>query len=102
MAAGKDDRRFAALTASAYDELEEKQKRLEIEHGIGTFARWHYDHETALLQFFDADGRARLVADYIAIGSFSRRSETWNWAWANENVPPEMRHKADRLRELCA
>jgi hypothetical protein len=97
-----DAQRFAALAASAYVEVEEKQKRLEAEYGIGTFSRWHYDMETALLRFLDADGRPRLVAEFIDIGSFSRKSETWRWAWANEHVPPEMRQKSEKLNELCA
>jgi hypothetical protein len=102
MAAPDDDEQFAAMAASAYEELEAKQKRLEVEYGIGTFPRWHYDQDTALLRFFDADGRTRLVAEFIDIGSFARRSHSWKWAWSNSSVPPEMRQKADRLRELCA
>ena len=97
-----DARRFAALAASAYAELEDKQKRLETEYGIGTFARWHYDMDTALLRFFDADGRARLVAEFIDIGSFARQSHSWKWAWANQHVPPELREKASKLHALCA
>jgi hypothetical protein len=62
MAVPDDDQRFAAMAASAYEELEAKQKLLEIEYGIGTFPRWHYDQDTALLRFFDAGGRTRLVA----------------------------------------
>jgi hypothetical protein len=101
MATPDDDQRFADLAACAYEELEAKQERLETEYKIGSFARWHYDQDTALLRFFDENGRARLVAEYIDIGSFSRKSRTWKWAWSNSSVPPEMRQKADRLRELC-
>lgn len=97
-----DDRRFAALAAAACRALEEKQERLGAEYRLGTFARWHYDQDTALLRFFDEAGRVRLIADFIDIGSFSRKSETWRWAWSNDSVPLMMRQKAYRLRELCA
>lgn len=100
MSVRDDDERFAALTASAYAELEAKQKRLEIEYGIGTFPRWHYDQDTALLRFFDENGNARLVAEFIDIGSFSRKSHTWKWAWSNSYVPSEMRQKGSKLKEL--
>src|SRR5258708_348643 len=69
MATPDDDQRFAALAACAYEELEAKQERLETEYKIGSFARWHYDQDTALLRLFDENGRARLIAEYIDIGS---------------------------------
>jgi hypothetical protein len=102
MPALTEDQRFAALAASAYAELEGKQKRLEVEYRIGTFARWHYDQDTAVLRFFNEDGRTKLVAEFIDIGSFSRKSNTWRWAWSNSSVPPEMRQRGSKLRELCA
>ena len=60
--------------------------------------RWHYDRETRTIRFFDAAVGPALVADVTIVGSFSTRSNTWMWAWANENYPDSERAKVAPLR----
>ena len=43
-----------------------------------------------------------VILGKVRVILFSRKSETWRWAWANEHIPPEMRQKAKKLNELCA
>jgi hypothetical protein len=59
--------RWQAYVAAAVQELKEKQQRLASEYGIGKFARWRFDQETATLQSWismpsDAIGRPHRVA----------------------------------------
>jgi hypothetical protein len=92
--------RWEAYVAAAVHELRGKQKRLATEYGIGRFARWWFDQETAALQFFDDEGRLGLDTNFINIGSYSPRSSTWKWAWCNDAVLPARRQASTRLREL--
>lgn len=43
-----------------------------------------------------------LEASVIQIGTYSPRSNSWLWAWANTSVLPQARQAADRIRELHA
>lgn len=95
-----NEKQFDAFRERAIDELHEKQKLLSKYSRQGLIERWHFDQESATLQFFKSDGRLGVEADIIDIGSFSTRSSTWKWAWSNESVVPALRHRACALREL--
>lgn len=94
------DEDFEAFREEACDELRVKQASLQAAYQLGTHGRWWFDQEAETLQFFDAQDRLRLEADVIHIGSYSRRSDTWLWAWANVSLLPKLRAKAETLRAL--
>lgn len=96
------DEEFEVYLDSALAELSEKQDRLTTDYGIGKFARWHFDQSTEKLEFFDGRDRKVLEAAVVEIGSYSHKSDSWKWAWANESVLPSLRKKAEPLRELRA
>ncbi len=98
--AGMTGEEFDNFVNAANEELEEKQDQLGEKHGLGSFARWHFNQETSLLQFFDKKDRLAVEADVIDIGSYSPKSNTWKWAWSNESVLPPLREKSARLKEL--
>ncbi|PPE75196.1 hypothetical protein C3942_05850 [Solimonas fluminis] len=91
---------FEAFVDAAHDELHDKQQALADRHGIGKFARWWFDQNIGRLQFFDADDRLALEAEVIEAGSYSPRSNTWMWAWANPSLLAPLRERASRLRAL--
>ncbi len=96
------DDEFEAFIEDSMNELRAKQSTLQTKHGMGTFARWHFDQATELLSFFDAQDRLALEAEVIDLGSHSTESSTWKWAWANESVLPSLRRKAEPLKQLHA
>jgi hypothetical protein len=96
------DAEFAAFLAESVEELTAKQGRLNTEHGLGKHKKWTFDATTRVLKFLDAEGKVAVEADTLEIGTFSRRAQTFRWAWANESVPAESRERALRLRELGA
>lgn len=96
------DEEFEAFLNSALDELWEKQEKLETEHGFGSFSRWFFDQTTEQLELFDANDRKVVVAEVIDIGSYATNSSTWKWAWSNGSVLPNLRKKAEVLKQLGA
>ncbi|MGK9168308.1 hypothetical protein KXR53_18500 [Inquilinus limosus] len=97
-----DDHQFGVFLARAVQELNEKQKRLQTEYRLGSFARWWFDQQTATLQFFDENDRLGLQTEFVDIGSFSVRAGTWQWAWANSSVLPAVRQRSSELKKLSS
>lgn len=94
------DEEFDAFAQAASAELEAKQDALIKEYGIGSYPRWLFDQETEKLQFFDEKDRPVLEADVLQIGSYSPKSNSWMWGWANSTVLLGLRQKAERIKEL--
>jgi hypothetical protein len=94
------DEEFEDFLSAAVEELSEKQKQLEIRHGFGSYARWHFDQATERLDLFDDAGVKQIEARVVAIGSYASDSKTWRWAWANESILPALRREAEGLKEL--
>ncbi len=93
---------YRKFVMRASDELDEKQNALMIDYDIGTgaFTDYFCDQTTGTLQFLDARKRVGLEATLTPIGSFSAKTNTWLWGWANPSILPELRAKAEKLKEL--
>ena len=81
------DDEFDEFVADSSRDLDRKQADLGERFGLGRHARWDYDQAAGLLTFADACGRIQIEAEVVNIGSFSTKSQTWRWAWANSSVP---------------
>ena len=95
-----NEEEFEAYLAEASEELRFKQDALTSEFGLGQYSRWWFEQKTAILQFYDDNDVLGLEADIVDIGSYSPKSKTWLWAWANVSVLPELRHESEKLKEL--
>jgi hypothetical protein len=94
------DEDFDDFVEHATDELERKQDFLTASHGLGQYESLWFDGMTGTLQFKDADAHVRVEASVTPIGSFSEKSGTWQWAWANRSVVESLRQKSEKLKEL--
>lgn len=97
-----NDEEFEAFLDTALDELEHKQDQLKADFGLGRYPRFWFDQPSGTLEFRDAAGTLRVIADVIPVGSHSRRSGTWTWAWAHEILLPALRKSAEPLQKLEA
>ncbi len=91
---------FDLYLSEAMEELERKQENLKSEYGFGDYSRWWFEQSTSKLQFFDDNDVLCLETDIIDIGSYSSKSSTWLWAWANVSVLPTLRQESEKLKEL--
>ena len=94
------DAEFQEFLDAATAELRQKQETLSNDYGLADAATWGFDQASEKLQFFDEQKRMVVEADVIDAGSYSPKSNSWKWAWANESVLPALRKKAERLKEL--
>ena len=96
------DKEFKAFLEEAISELNDKQETLINNEGLGNYARWWFNQHAESLLFFDEQDELRMEADVVHIGSFSHRSNTWLWSWANVSILPNLREKAEKLQGLKA
>jgi hypothetical protein len=94
------DEEFESFLENANEELRGKQQVLKEQYALGVHARWWFEQAIAKLQFFDEADNLSVEAEVVDIGSYSPKSNTWKWAWGNSSVLPELRKKAESLKEL--
>jgi hypothetical protein len=73
------------LVEASHHSLHQKQDNLAEEFSISKHERWDYDQHTGLLTFSN-EGKPVVEAKFQVIGSVSKKTNTWMWAWANENI----------------
>ena len=91
---------FELFFAEANEQLRRKQDAMKTQYGFGAYSRWRFEQATAIIAFFDEKDVLRLEMDIIDVASYSPRSSTWLWAWANVTVLPELRRESEKPREL--
>ena len=95
-----NDEEFDLFVQEATDELTDKQKSLEKSYRLGKWADYFYDAPSGELQFKDKSGKVQVRADTVPLGSYSSKSGTWQWAWANKSMPADVRKQAEELKKL--
>jgi hypothetical protein len=92
---------FDAFESECRVELEDKQSELADSFGFGNWPTWKFSGHSGILTFHDQAGVMRVECRATVVGSFSTRGESWNWAWANESYPAQVREEATILRGLA-
>ena len=72
-------------------------ERCQQEFQISTWPRWDYDLERGTLAF-SKDDVPKVVATIQAIGTTAISTGTWLWAWANENLPLNVKKAVEEVR----
>ncbi len=77
------------LLRLAVQEHNLKNDALIREWSFGNVAEWNCDQDTGefVMVTHDCD---TVVADFQAVGSFEKRSRTWEWAWNNPNIDKKL------------
>jgi hypothetical protein len=62
------------------------------------YKNWYYDQPTGKLTFSD-DGIIKLIIDYEAVGSVSKKTNTWLWGWANPHLEDKVKTEIGKVRD---
>jgi hypothetical protein len=89
---------YDRLLHEAVHELISANQAAHDNYGLGTFDRWDVDQETGLLVFSNTDRTPRVEAVVCYIGSFSLRSSTWLWGWANPSIREYLTRDLEAVR----
>jgi len=82
-------------------EVDRKNQKLADDFGLGSFERWDINQEIGELVFSDG-GVPKLVCSVTMLGSFSNRSETWMWGWANPSLLEPLTRDTNAVRDYGA
>ena len=89
--------KFVELVTAAHHYLTERQEDLRRTFGLSSYERWDWDGERGTVVFSEA-GRPRVIATGQLVGSVSKKTGTWLWAWSNESIEPRLRRDLEEVR----
>jgi hypothetical protein len=81
----------------ASDYLDRQQDRLRDDFQLSAWERYDYDQGAGTL-IFSTGGKPGLVANIQIVGSTSKRTGTWLWAWDNPSILPSLTHCLAEVR----
>ncbi len=84
---------------TCYEDLQKKTEQLNQEFDLGSHQRYDWDQVKGELVFSN-DGVAAVVAKIDFIGSYSSRTDTWLWAWANFHLLENVRTRVQAVRDF--
>ena len=85
--------------AAALAEYNSKQSILQADWGFATFERWAFDTTTRTFTLQFADG-TQFEADGLVLGTYCPGDNSWEWAWNNPNIEPQIAVPGDKLKPL--
>ena len=92
------DEQFENYLVMCYDKLESKQQKFISDYNIYNFDEYWYDKIDVYYSL--KNGQVLLEFSVVFIGSWSGKSNSWMWSWANENVADYARSKSNCLKDL--
>jgi hypothetical protein len=66
-------------------------------YDMDSYENWFFDKDFGVFHFQSNDGR-NLYFNYTLAGSFSTKTNTWKWSWANEYLKDSERRDIEKVR----
>lgn len=88
-----------SFLGAATREYNEKSEILRREWGFSDYERWDFDQFSRVLRLQVKDG-SRVEADAQAIGSYSEKGNSWEWAWNNPNIEEPLKIDVRLVRDF--
>jgi hypothetical protein len=76
---------FASFVEDCRNELRQKIASSVDKWKLTKFARFNFDQETGQIEFLDGEG-PDIVCEVQVIGTYSKATRTWLWAWKNDFI----------------
>lgn len=95
-----NDKEFDRFLLTSVKELNKKQDNLIRQRGMGSFDNFEVDLGVDELLFFQ-EGKPVLRAKIMIVGTHVEEQEDWLWGWANTGLPPDIRKRSEKLKELA-
>jgi len=95
----QDDEIFHDLVTSSFSFIEQRHKDFLAKYKVGEYERWDWYQESGTL-VFSHNGQPQVEADIHFSGTYSTKSNTWMWAWANEHLLEKVKSESRRIRRM--
>lgn len=93
---------FKPLTYKKYanrlcQKLTEFQDNFKKQYDLDSYANWFYNQSSETLRLYSDN--QELYFKYIPVGTFSQTTNTWMWAWANEDSVEPRKFRTFKIKE---
>lgn len=91
--------RWETFRSACCNELAQKNEKLWERLSLDSYKRWDWDQDSAEMVFSN-DGVRGVTAKIGFVGSLSKTSDTWLWAWANFSLAESVRTSVIEVRDF--
>ena len=81
-----------------YQRLMEAQEKFKAEFSLDSYDNWYYTQASEVLRLYS--DHKEIFFKYIPVGTFSRNSNTWLWAWSNMDSVEPRKLETLKVKEL--
>lgn len=93
-----NNQEFQQFLEQCCQELEEKQSVL-LKEFIGDYDLVEIDYQRGIVEF-KKYAVVKNASQITPIGSYSKITSSWLWAWANPSIPDALKQKSEKIKEL--
>jgi hypothetical protein len=90
--------KYEKYAQKAVDKLQENQLQFREKFDTDNYANWFYNQSSETLRLY-SDGKEAYFR-YIPVGTFSLNTNTWMWAWANEDSVESRKFRTLKIKEF--
>lgn len=90
---------YEEYAQKALEELKSVQETFGNLYPINRYANWFYNQTTGLLRFYN-DDMDEIYFEYLPIGTYSTKTQTWMWEWNKETSLEKNKNQALTIREF--
>lgn len=72
------------------------QDKFQQQYNLSWYEDWYYDQATGLLTF--STNGTEINFKYFQVGTFSRNTNTWKWAWDNDYILDNIKEKSLEIK----
>lgn len=90
---------FRDFLTEAYEWATSRQNALKRVYEIESYERFDWYQERGVI-IFSSERTPRVVADIQFVGSTSKLTKTWLWAWANASFSAPLTKAAEHVRHV--
>ena len=90
---------YDAYVQSAFNHLRKKQTHFLDTFKINDFDKWRWNQAAGTMLFTSAR-QLQLEAQIHVAGTWSKQSQLWQWAWANEGLNEKIKLASQGIKHL--
>lgn len=90
--------KYKKFAQKAVDKLQESQSEFRAKYDTDNYASWFYNQSSETLRLYSDD--KEIYFRYIPVGTFSLNTNTWMWAWANEDSIEPRKFRTLKIKEF--
>lgn len=87
---------YKTFAQNCVRDLKLVQSQFQKEYDLDGYENWFYNQATGLLTF--TTNEVEINFKYLEAGSFSQKSNTWLWSWANDDTLDNVKHAGELIK----